>query len=439
MEEAEEKKNVKKSVSFEDVKGGAITSKDVRVESAQPSRPDYSTMLQAASVSEFQGDPTLYYRSALDMIPKNLIPFSAYEPLLRANIFRSLSSRSGAQGAGPGTIAANTSGGGFDIKLLSDPKPKLHATFLRLGAFRRIPASISIPCFKISVFDPTSETTPGGVDIVAELTRDGVGLLKNALPCVGMDREAGVLARCAPFNDQIYKECTWNMTSAQCPSYLAFVAQKHSDQYVLGGTQADDAVGKRIVDWDYTRGAVLPANALTTAQVGLQNYFLSRNTNASCCVQRFSLEVQASVGSFIYSGESFPYQVGTAELFRDVLRYSCPSYLNGDINRWKKHCGVVLLGADSFIRGITTVGSAYPLQINATVRFSSAREYIDGTGACGPLANQVGPAVQRDCIYTRPVALQIFDKASLSISPSSAILSSMNISHSASQEILARG
>ena len=40
--------------------------------------------MRGASVSEFQGDPTLYYRSALDMIPKNLVPMFAYAPLLEA-------------------------------------------------------------------------------------------------------------------------------------------------------------------------------------------------------------------------------------------------------------------------------------------------------------------------------------------------------------------
>ena len=71
-------------MNFEEIKGGAITKKDRMVESATPARPDYSTILKNASVAEFHGDPTLYYRSALDLIPKNIIPYSAYEPLLQA-------------------------------------------------------------------------------------------------------------------------------------------------------------------------------------------------------------------------------------------------------------------------------------------------------------------------------------------------------------------
>ena len=84
------------------MKGGAISSKDRKVESGAPSRPDYSNLLKNAAVSEFQGDPTLYYRSALDMIPKNLIPYSAYEPLLqaRSEVFLKDSLKKGLSGLG---------------------------------------------------------------------------------------------------------------------------------------------------------------------------------------------------------------------------------------------------------------------------------------------------------------------------------------------------
>ena len=42
--------------------------------------------MRATAISEFQsGDQRLYYRGAIDYIPKNLQPYSVYEPLLSAS------------------------------------------------------------------------------------------------------------------------------------------------------------------------------------------------------------------------------------------------------------------------------------------------------------------------------------------------------------------
>ena len=42
--------------------------------------------MRATAISEFQsGDQELYYRSAVDYIPKNLQPYYVFEPLLTAD------------------------------------------------------------------------------------------------------------------------------------------------------------------------------------------------------------------------------------------------------------------------------------------------------------------------------------------------------------------
>ena len=72
------------------------------------------------------------------------------------------------------------------------------------------------------------------------------------------------------------------------------------------------------------------------------------------------------------------------------------------------------------------------------MRFAAEREYIAGMGACSKTANKRGGvAVQRDVIYGKPIMLQIFDKSALSLSPSSGLLSSQNLSHSSAMDILA--
>ena len=148
--------------------------------------------------------------------------------------------------------------------------------------------------------------------------------------------------------------------------------------------------------------------------------------------------MQSSQGSFRYSGQ-YPYLKTRRDLFDDVQKYAVQGYAEGDMSKWRKHFCVAYLGADSWLRSLTSSGCAYPLSITAKVRFACEREYIEGMGACASTVNKRGgPAVQRDCIYGKPIMLQIFDKSALSLSPSSGLLSSQNLSHASAMDILAR-
>ena len=179
--------------------------------------------------------------------------------------------------------------------------------------------------------------------------------------------------------------------------------------------------------------------SVTNKGAGLENYFLARNTNACCAVQKFSLEIMSSQGSYTYSSDQYPYLKDRHELFRDVLRHTCPKYLNGDINRWRKHCCIVLLSSSDFARGLSVQGASFPVQYNAKVQFASEREFIQGSGAASTAVGTTGAAVLRDCIYGTPVMGEIFSSAELRLSPSSGIVSSMNISHATGIDLVSRG
>jgi hypothetical protein len=211
--------------------------------------------------------------------------------------------------------------------------------------------------------------------------------------------------------------------------------------FVLGGVDADDSVGKNIVDISLMPiGGANIGVAAGENPGGAQTYFLARNTDSSCSIQDFSLEIQSSVGSYTYAGDAAPFLRTRQQLFRDHLRYCCPSYLDGDIQKWRKHCGILLLGADSFIRGLCSDGSQYPLNIQAKVRFANERQYLDGTAAAGNTngASAKGIAIQQDIIVAKPIMLAIYPKSALNVSPSSAILSSQNLSHATAVDIIAR-
>ena len=341
------------------------------------------------------------------------------------------------------TLAAQDRRGGFEVKLdIEAHPPQLHVEYLRLGLWNQIPASISLSAYKIAVHDPMRNPVGQGLPeagIVQALTRANVNRqLRPLLPAVGTARTDG-RGRCAAFSGDKYLTAQWQVTSAQVASYLFFVLQKSSDVYVLGGPNDEDSRGKAISDWNYTAGNLGGGAAPTTTNAGLQNYFLARNTNACAAIQQFELEVMSSVGSYKYSTESYPYIRGRHELFRDVLRHTCPDYLKGDMNTWRKHCCIVLLSSSDFIRGLTTQGASFPVQYSVKIQFASEREYINGAGAVGQAEDSSGFAVLRDAIYGRPIMGEIFDKAELRLSPSSGIVSSMNISHQTAMDLVSRG
>ena len=89
----------------------------------------------------------------------------------------------------------------------------------------------------------------------------------------------------------------------------------------------------------------------------------------------------------------------------------------------------MLLGVDSFIRGLSTSNTSYPLQYKAVVQFGSEREFICGSAAARD-QHTYGPVIHRDSNYSRPVMLEIFDKVSPKLSPGGGLVTSQNLRHS---------
>ena len=157
---------------------------------------------------------------------------------------------------------------------------------------------------------------------------------------------------------------------------------------------------------------------------------------SSCAIANFSLEIQASLGSYIYSGEA-PYLKTRQELFRDHLRYVCPSYLDsGDIQQWRTHAGCLLLGCDIWLRGLTSDATSFPMVFNATVKFQNERQFYTGAPDGG---YDAGLAIQQDMIQGTPVMCCVYPKNALTISASSAVLSSANLAHATAMDIIQRG
>ena len=359
-------------------------------------------------------------------------------------LFRNLTGRVNAVGGN--SIANRNTRSGIQVTLLNQNNdygvkgPQLHVEYLRLGSWRGIPERAALQCFRIAVHEATSLTGTGTVTIPAASTRGGVNDIEYALQCVGTDRGSGALARTAGWDDAVYLEASWHgVVSAQVPSYLCFMLSKTSKMFVLGGVEADDALGKSVSNYAYLAG--VPAAG--GSESGLFNYFRARNTDASATIMDFSLEVQSSLGAYTYSDESFPFLRTKHELWRDHLKNVADDYCSGDIDKWSRHQCCLLLSASDYIRGLASDGSSFPITLTAKVKFISTRQFVCGSAASSLFAGaggpKRGPAVFRDTIAGTPVMLQIYPKSSLQVSPSSAILSSQNLSHAQSMDLIMRG
>lgn len=312
---------------------------------------------------------------------------------------------------------------GVTVELMTEQnKPTLHVEYLRLDGSRFKPKYLAIPAFKIAVHDPTKTDNPETEIAPANSTRDNINrALAPLMTAKGYGRTT--TGRSAPFGSFGQKstmECTWQVSSAQPAPYLAFLASKSTDQLCNA---------ERIVSTYGYNVAALPDDA-TRIEGSLQQYKLSRNTNACASIQKFSLEIASTVGSYTYSSETFPFLRSRDELWSDIQKYVVEDFCNNDINVWKKHNSIVLLGVDSFIRGLSTSNTSYPLQYKAVVQFGSEREWICGSAGVAKDEDIYGPVIHRDSIFSKPVMLEIFDKVSLKLSPGGAIVTSQNLSHS---------
>jgi hypothetical protein len=169
--------------------------------------------------------------------------------------------------------------------------------------------------------------------------------------------------------------------------------------------------------------------------VPVRNQYLARNTDANASIVQFQLEIMSVQGSYVYSAEKWPYLKNRGDLYRDVSKYCIDTY--DDQDTWFKHNCIVLLGVEEFAKGISSSGTAFPCTFRVRCQFENFRNYIDGFGCVGPLSTGLGSC--QDVIGGNPVLGFIFPQQSLQLSASSALLSSMNISHSSAMELLSRG
>jgi hypothetical protein len=351
-----------------------------------------------------------------------------FEDLLQ-NIFRNL----GIENAGgTNTLIGGSKLGGYTCTLVTDIKPALETVWLRLPSYRLIPERIVASTFRITTHRESSKNAPNLTNIDTALTRQDVGTLENFLPSVGVCRNSRM--RSAKLDSTKYYESIFTaIQMAQPPQYLLFCFQKSSKLYVQGGS-SDFQIGR--FDTYAARGAAAITVATDAEAPGLDNYFFARNADANAGVGDFSLTVLSSVGAYTYSSEKFPYLKKRRELWTDVQKNCVADYCDNDMSVWLKNKCCILLHISDYIRGLSTENTAFPLQLDARVKWYNYRDFVDGH--CAAALAQTGPAFLKDAIQGVPTLALIYTGGAMQITSSSAVTSTANLSHSSASDILAR-
>jgi hypothetical protein len=353
-----------------------------------------------------------------------------FEDLLE-NIFRNIGTQ---RTAGTDTFVAGERLGGFNISLATDKKPWLDTTYMRLAGYRLAPATYFTNIFRISTHDESSRGIEGLTEnIAADKTREGVGVLANFLPSVGVNRNTR--ARSAKRDESKFYESRFTaIQSAQPARFLLFCFEKSSKIYDLANRRAGQLQISRFDTYAGNHGNITAATDQEGA--GLRNYYYARNQDCNAGIADFSLSVLSSVGAYTYSSEKFPYLKKRRDLWQDTLKNCVADYCQNDMSIWLKHkCGL-LIGIEDYIRGLACENSSFPLQIDARVKWYNYRDFISGDCAANSLA--IGPAFMKDAIVGKPIMCQIYMGSSLELTSSSCVQHSASISYASSQDILAR-
>ena len=197
---------------------------------------------------------------------------------------------------------------------------------------------------------------------------------------------------------------------------------------------SEDAVVKRISEWDYTAGD--PEQAGHGKSAGLKQYYFSRNQDANASIVDFSMRIQSSVGSFTLSSQKYPYIKKKLDLWKFHLKNCVNGYCDSSVEKWAKNTSCLLIHASDFLRGLTTTSCSFPVQFDAECKFMCRREFIDGNAASA--LGSVSPAVLRDVIQGDPCMAMIYSGGSMTIAPSSAVTAQANLSHASALDILSR-
>ena len=375
----------------------------------------------------------------------------------------------------------------FTIVYDSTKLPNLFLTYLRLQAFRRPPEVASFTTYRTQTYlGPQCTAANMGADktkvAIGDVFDQGVGEVPYLI-CDGSNPFSKIDSGAYGYKyDQMTQTRRWkvsfqNLQFAQPPSYIFICAQKDSKvlahrnpmskgvKYDLTADDTNDwddasnpllfvdeidsytmkpgaaQLGQPAVDNPYSRANMQAQNFRTAeklARIKAAGRYVAQNQDANLAIDRLSILVQSSVGSFQVTDDAYPFK-RDQQIMWDEHRRNCNTdyFAKSGMSDWQKRGCCVLLSVSQYLHGLgSSAGVAFPIQISCDVEFVNKCQFIEGLYAYDEKGPR-GPMVFSDYINARPVLVGIFDKQVLQIASSSAVLSAQNISQASFSQIVA--
>jgi hypothetical protein len=172
------------------------------------------------------------------------------------------------------------------------------------------------------------------------------------------------------------------------------------------------------------------------------------NRDSSLAIKQIEISVNTTERTYKFSRDASCFR-DQQIMMEDTLQNVQKGFFNGDFDAFRTRNHFVLLTSDQFCPiAQMSAGVVSPVQISVTARFRNECVYSDGlcavaaydagTGAVTTAHTAVPyPVLSCDLIRSRPVCVAFFQRSTLQINPSSAVVSVQSYSQSSAAEILA--
>ena len=378
-----------------------------------------------------------------------------------------------ANAAGTGQAALGDAAGGYakDIDITYDDStvPKLYLTYIRLPAFRTYPERSVITVYRRDARKALNQAFP---KTFAASLFDSAGEKKGLQCGVELSAQPSTLTLASPptsaLADKDKFTVQWTgLQFPQVPNQIFIVMQKSSEVYnlknpanvtLLKKTLAAGAPGQ-VVKWEEGEGAdrngfdnvahaaaslVLRAAAGGAADAdGTIRYaseiagrYIAQNQDSNAAIMQLEITVQSAVGSWAFKSDSYPYLQDRDMLWQKHTTNCCDEYMQAGRGKWQDRASCVLLSCSDFLLGLSTSpGTVFPIILDIKCRFANRSAVCSGLAYAGPQC--VGKQTFDDIMVGDPVCVACFNQQILSITSSSAVLSSQAFSQSTTASALA--
>jgi len=164
--------------------------------------------------------------------------------------------------------------------------------------------------------------------------------------------------------------------------------------------------------------------------------YIAQNQDSNAAIMQLDITVQSAVGSWSFKSSDYPYLQDRDMLWQKHVTNCCDDYVKAGRGKWQDRASCVLLSCSDFLLGLSTSpGTVFPIILDIKCKFANRSAVCSGLAYSGRQC--IGKQTFDDIMVGDPVVVACFNQQILSITSSSAVLSSQAFSQSTTASALA--